>query len=45
MADVKEPLVEIKDLRVEFDVRNGIVKAVDGTTFTVYRGRTLGVIG
>ncbi|MFP4393966.1 MAG: ABC transporter ATP-binding protein [Anaerolineales bacterium] len=42
MAD---PLVEIKDLHVEFDVRDGIVHAVDGVTFTIDRGETLGVIG
>lgn len=40
-----EPLVEVKDLRVEFDVRAGIVKAVDGLNLTIYRGKTLGVIG
>ncbi|HET9590757.1 MAG TPA: ABC transporter ATP-binding protein [Anaerolineales bacterium] len=41
----KEPLVEVKDLRVEFDVRAGIVKAVDGLNLTIQRGKTLGVIG
>ncbi|MFT3891517.1 MAG: ABC transporter ATP-binding protein [Anaerolineales bacterium] len=40
-----EPLIEVKDLRVEFDVRAGIVKAVDGLTMTINRGKTLGVIG
>src|SRR5215208_2879826 len=40
-----EPLVEVKDLRVEFDVRAGIVKAVDGLSLTIHRGKTLGVIG
>ena len=40
-----EPLVEVENLRVEFDVRAGIVKAVDGLNMTIYRGRTLGVIG
>ncbi len=42
---MSEPLIEVKDLRVEFDVRAGIVKAVDGLTLTINRGRTLGVIG
>ncbi|MBN2501827.1 MAG: ABC transporter ATP-binding protein [Anaerolineales bacterium] len=42
---MSEPLVEIKDLKVQFDVRDGIVKAVDGATFTINRGETLGVIG
>ena len=40
-----EPLVEVENLRIEFDVRAGIVKAVDGLNMTIYRGRTLGVIG
>jgi oligopeptide/dipeptide ABC transporter ATP-binding protein len=40
-----EPLVEVKDLHVEFEVRDGIVHAVDGATFTINRGRTLGIIG
>ncbi len=40
-----EPLIEVKDLRVQFDVREGIIKAVDGVTFDIKRGQTLGVIG
>jgi oligopeptide/dipeptide ABC transporter ATP-binding protein len=38
-------LVEVNDLRVEFDVRNGVVKAVDGLNLTINRGQTVGVIG
>ena len=41
----KPLLVEIKDLKVQFDVRDGIVKAVDGASFEIRRGETLGVIG
>ena len=41
----REPLVEVKDLHVRFDVRDGIVNAVDGASFTIYRGQTLGIIG
>lgn len=40
-----QPLVEVKNLRVEFDVRAGVVKAVDGLNMTINRGKTLGVIG
>jgi peptide/nickel transport system ATP-binding protein len=40
-----EPLVTVKDLHVEFDVRDGIVHAVDGASFNIYRGQTLGIIG
>ena len=45
MSETNDILVEVKDLRVQFDVRDGIVKAVDGATFDIVRGRTLGVIG
>ncbi len=38
-------LVEVKNLKVQFDVRDGIVKAVDGAYFEIKRGHTLGVIG
>lgn len=38
-------LVEVSDLKVQFDVRDGIVKAVDGASFEVKRGQTLGIIG
>ena len=43
--ETREPLVAVKDLHVEFDVRDGIVHAVDGASFTIYRGQTLGIIG
>ncbi len=38
-------LIEVKDLRVEFDVRSGVIKAVDGLSLDIYRGLTMGVIG
>src|SRR5919109_1023159 len=44
-TDTNEPLIEVKNIRVEFDVRAGVVKAVDGLTMTINRGKTLGVIG
>jgi oligopeptide/dipeptide ABC transporter ATP-binding protein len=40
-----ELLVEVRDLKIEFDVRDGIVKAVDGFNCEIRRGKTLGVIG
>ena len=42
---MSEPLVEVRDLKVQFDVREGVIKAVDGVTFDIKRGQTLGVIG
>ena len=39
------PLLEIRDLHVSFETRDGIVQAVDGVSLAVDRGRTLGVVG
>src|SRR5512132_2358125 len=40
-----EPLLDVKDLRVHFPTEDGIVKAVDGISFSIARGETLGVVG
>lgn len=44
-----EPLLEVRDLRVHLPVRirlrRQLVKAVDGVSFSVQRGRTLGLVG
>jgi len=49
---VMEPLLEVDDLRVRFPVHGGIllrqiseVKAVDGVSFSLNRGETLGLVG
>jgi peptide/nickel transport system ATP-binding protein len=42
---VTEPLLEVRDLRVEYDTDDGVVHAVDGVSYTVERGRALGVVG
>jgi peptide/nickel transport system ATP-binding protein len=39
------PLLEVDDLRVQFQTEDGIVKAVDGVTFSVDRGKVLGIVG
>jgi oligopeptide/dipeptide ABC transporter ATP-binding protein len=44
-SEKNDMLLEVKDLKVQFDVRDGIIKAVDGATFNIRVGRTLGVIG
>ena len=46
MADATHtPLLEVEDLRVHFETEDGLVKAVDGISYTVDRGQTLGIVG
>jgi len=39
------PLLDVRDLRTYFKTDDGIVKAVDGVSFSVEEGKTLGVVG
>lgn len=38
-------LLEVKDLKTSFHTRNGIVQAVDGISFNLSKGETLGIVG
>jgi len=42
---VSEPFLEVRDLRVHFPTDDGVVKSVDGLSFAVTRGKTLGIVG
>ncbi|HYM46910.1 MAG TPA: ATP-binding cassette domain-containing protein, partial [Burkholderiaceae bacterium] len=39
------PLLEVEDLKTYFFTRDGVVRAVDGVSFSVYPGETLAIVG
>ena len=39
------PLLEVTDLHTAFRTPRGMVRAVDGLSLTVERGKTLGIVG
>src|SRR5512140_1870230 len=42
---MSDKLLEVRDLRVEFQPREGVVHAVNGGSFSVQPGQTLGIVG
>ena len=42
---MSEPILQVEELRVAFDTREGLVQAVDGVSWSVAAGRTLGIVG
>ncbi len=42
---IDTPILKVEDLRVQFATEDGVVHAVDGISYTVHTGRTLGIVG
>ncbi len=42
---MSDPLLRVEDLRVSFSTDDGVVHAVDGISYTLEQGKTLGIVG
>ncbi len=42
---MSEPFLEVKNLKIHFSTDDGVVKSVDDLSFSLQRGRTLGIVG
>ena len=45
MTENKAPLLELKNVKTVFKVRQGLLKAVNGVSLSLYAGETLGLVG
>src|SRR2546427_13049217 len=44
-AAMEQPLLDIRSLRTQFFTDDGLVRAVDGVSYSLERGETVGVVG
>ncbi|MFD5795211.1 ABC transporter ATP-binding protein [Streptomyces diastatochromogenes] len=44
-SDAQDAFLSVRDLRIHFNTDDGLVKSVDGVSFDVRRGQTLGIVG
>ena len=42
---MNDTILDVRDLRVEFPLARGLVRAVDGASFDLRRGEALGLVG
>ncbi|MHB1007502.1 MAG: ABC transporter ATP-binding protein [Chloroflexota bacterium] len=45
MSDSKQPILQVRDLTIDFNTRFGAMRALDGVSFDLYAGETLGLVG
>ena len=44
-SDIQQPVLDVRNLAVHFKTYDGLVRAVDGVSYAVPRGSTLGIVG
>ncbi|RAW11387.1 ABC transporter ATP-binding protein [Paenibacillus taichungensis] len=44
-VDKEQPLLSVQDLKIRIQMENGVMNAVDGVDFNIYKGKTLGLVG
>lgn len=44
-AQQEQPLLSVKDLKINIQMESGVMNAVDGVEFDIYKGKTLGLVG
>jgi len=42
---IVRPFLDVRDLKIQFPTDDGLVKSVDGLSFSLERGKTLGIVG
>lgn len=45
MSTHEDVILSLKDVKVHFKMDEGLLKAVDGVSFEIHKGRTLGIVG